>query len=147
MQNISTYITILYRTVILVNNLILFLARDGILRIISRITRTAHANRVLNRVPYAPVLFVCAVPYSMAWAFCRLGFSACKRLLCGAGAASTRASGEKKIGTTMDLVVEVLVVMLVVVVLVTLPMLMVIVFVVFVIFGFRKNIGMGLDDW
>ena len=54
---------------------------------------------------------------------------------------------KKKIGTTIDLVVEVLVVMLVVVVLVTLPMLMEIVFVVFVIFGFRKNIGRGLDDW
>ena len=54
---------------------------------------------------------------------------------------------KKKIWTTMDLVVEVLVVMLVVVELVTLPMLVVIVFVVFVIFGFRKNIGRGLDDW
>ena len=54
---------------------------------------------------------------------------------------------KKKIGTTMDLVVEVLVVMLVVVVLVTLPLLMEIVFVVFVIFGFRKNIGRGLDVW
>ncbi len=50
---------------------------------------------------------------------------------------------KKKIWTTMDLLVEVLVVMLVVVMMVTLPMLMVIMFVVFVIFGFRTNI---VDD-
>ncbi len=115
-------------------------------RIITRITQTAHANRVLNRVPYFTVRFVCAVPYIMAWAFLSFGVSP---LVNGFDAELKLLLPEhrekKKIGTTVDLLVEMLVVMLVVVVvLVTLPMLVVIMFVVFVIFGFRKNIA---DDW
>ena len=113
-------------------------------RSISRITQTAHANRVLNRVPYSTVRFVCAVPYSMAWAFLSFGVPP---LVNGSDAELKLLLPEhrekKKIGATEDLLVEVLVVMLVVVVLVMLPMLMVIMFVVFVIFGFRKNI---VDD-
>ena len=92
--------------------------------------------------------FAAATAKAKIWRgpFAVWGFSACKRLGCGAKAASTIASCGNNYGKGANFLVMVLVVgmLMVVVVVVTLPMSMAM---VFVIFGFRKKPARGSDDW